>query len=498
MKSNRSSIRSSVIAEAPIPDSAEPMAVQLDFLGGGSIQLSGIYKKQQTSHDIHIIRYYMQADGYGYKITDVLENYIIGPGGIEVDFGDEAINELWKDWSWDPENPDEGFDATLRFMLMSLIRDGESFYQIVGDNQNFYVTPIDPLDLPLNTQFQTLSGNRSGIGHVTAAQSGIDRDSMRRPLRYNFKPYIGMPYTLTVDEVVHTYVRRYAGQERGLSWFLGAIDDMRDLHDFEANVAQAVKNAASDPGHYEIPEHYYPQIKPGDVDSETKALETLRSTMHRAPDKKGVLPRDVKWHPADISNVYQGSVVESQRRAGISRVGAHLGLSYHIVSGDASSANFSAIQQGNLDNRAMFRKAQRKILASTKKIVRRWLMWQALKSSRMETKIRKLKPRYLLPPMEYIDRSKAAMADKTLYGIGGTDLSTIIRANGQDPDAVFQRQAEDEYKRRKYYDMYGLEFPDDKRQNDSDLTNNQDSDNIDNDKDNEGDQDDDKKEGKEE
>ena len=454
----------------------EPLtAISIDF-GDGRISLAGIYKKQQTSFDVHQIRYYMQEDGYGYKITDLLGSYIVGPHGIQVDFGDEQLQDAWDNHEWNPEQPEEGFAEIQRFMIMQIARDGESLYQISADMDNFYLNPIDMLDLPLSSRGQIASG-MSAIAYTTAVYSGIDRDSMRRPVRYNFWPQVGQPFVLSADFIVHSYVKKFAGQERGLSWFLGALDTMKELSEFEKNVAQAVKNAAADPGHYVVPPRYFPDINPEDAVSLTRAAELLNKMVSKAPDKRGVLPSDIDYKPSDVGNIFQGTVGEMYRKAALSRIAACVGMAYHSVSGDLSTANFSSLQQSNLDTRALYRKTQDKILAAVKRIVKMWLRWQALRSSRMDTKARRACAKYLLPPFEYIDRAKAVQADAKLLEIGASAPSLIIRTHGQDPDEVFELQAEDELKRRKAYEKRGLEYPGDKVTN-QDLTKPEDDDKV--------------------
>ena len=445
-------------------------AVSIDFGSGpGPVKLSGLYKKQQTSFDVHQIRYYMQEDGYGYKITDLMGNYIVGPQGITVDFNDDYLNCAWRSHEWNPEQPEEGFAEVQRFLIMALARDGESILQISADKQDFYITPIDILDLPLNSKRTVTGGLGTNIGFVAAAYSGIDRDRMRRPLRYNFWPQIGTPYILPADQVVHTYVRKFAGQERGLSWFLGALDTMKELSEFEHNVARAVRIAASDPGHYSVPKRLFPSIEPDSASTVEKAEEMLNTMVNRDPSKRGVHPEDIKFIPTDVGNIFQGTVAESYRKAALSRIAACVGMAYYSVSGDLSQANFSALQQGNLDNRALYRKTQDKILAAVKRIVRRWLYWQGLRSERMESRIKNIEPTYLIPPFEYIDRAKAVQADEKLFQIKATSRSQIIRAMGQDPWAIFKQVAEDEFLLRKAYEEYGLEYPEDKVPN-PDLT----------------------------
>ena len=450
------------IAENVTPSSEKLQSISID-LGGGRIGLSGIYRQQQTSYDVHRIRFYVQEDGYGYKITDLLANYVVGANGILVDFGDEDVNEMWMEHQFDPNEPDAEFASIQRFMVMTLVRDGESMYQIVADKDDFYVVPIDCLDLPLNAlaQGSTVAAHfQYNIGFSHPYYSGIDRDSMWRPIRHNFRPiYSGDPFSLAAENVIHSFVRKYAGQERGLSWFLGALDTMADLNAFEQNVAKAVKNAASDPGYYKVAARWYPSINVDDVTSVNTARSVLSREVHRDPSERGILPHDIEFMPSNIGNVFQSGVTDVYRRAALSRIAACVGLSYNAVAGDFAAANFSSAQQGSLDNRALYRTTQSKILSAVKKIVCRWMEWQMVRSSAMERKLRNVKPQYILPPFEYIDRAKAAQADAALLDMGATARSVLILANGQDPDAIFRQRAEDEDKMRKYCEEFDIPYP---------------------------------------
>ena len=466
---------------APERNSPERLAVDLPFLNAenGRLKLGGIYKKQQTSYDIHTIRFFLQEDGYGQKALSILCDYVVGANGIQVDFGDDTVNNLWRAHQFDAMHPERGFGEIQRFQVKSLARDGEYINHIVADVDSFFIPSIDVLDLPLNTS-RKIANNTSGIAYTTQYDSGIDRDTMKRPVQYRFMPEDGRPYSLSAEYVIHNFPEVYAGQERGLSWFLGCVDTMADLSGFETNVAQAVKNAASDPGHYSVPERWFGVIRSEDAETPESARAILNRTMTRSPDRRGILPESVSFTPSDIGNVFTGDVTKAHRASQLARISACIGLSYFTVSGDLSSANFSSLQQGNLDNRALFRAAQNLLLESVKQIVKKWMLWISIVTPGILRRVQDAVVRFFLPPFEYIDRQKAAMADKSFMELGATSLSAIITAQGQDPDAVFRQQAEDERKRRDWFEHYDVPYPGDK--NDS-LTEQQEDDKIDSEED---------------
>ena len=439
-------------------------------LGDGPLRLTHIYRKQQTNYEVHQIRYYFQDDGYGFKIVDLLQNYIVGANGIIVDFGDEVLNACWREHEWNPQFPEETFAEIQRFMVLTMVRDGESLDQIAADAKNFYDVPIDILDLPLSSSLRFGWTTSPTIGYRPIAYSGIDYDSMRHPTRYNFKPDVGGEYSIDADHIIHRFMVKYAGQNRGLSWFLGGIDTMEALNRFEKNVAQAVKNASADPGHYTVPPNLMPSIDPTDVDSQDKATAYLKRMMERSPDSRGILPNTVKFEPSNIGNIFAGTVIDVFRRAALSRLAAHVGLSYNNVSGDFAAANFSSAQQGSMDNRALFRKGQDKVLSAVVRIVNRWLYWKSMDSAAMYRRVQKVKGqiKYLMPPFEYIDRVKAAQADKILLEVGVKSKSQVILADGQEPFSVFKQQVDDEVTLRELYEAEGLTYPGDRVDNTQD------------------------------
>ena len=476
--------------------SAERLAVELPFLdsAGNRIKLAGIYRQQQTSYDIHTIRYYLQEDGYGQKALNILCDYVVGANGITVDFGEDKLNNILKSHQFSAMHKERAFGEITRFMVKSLARDGEYINQIVADMDDFYTPSIDIMDLPLNTRKRLGQSTTLAIGYTSPYYSGIDRDDMKRPLRYNFYPEDGRPYVLHADNVIHNFAEVYAGQERGLSWFIGCVDTMAELSGFERNVSQAVRNAASDPGHYSVSPRWFQPIRPEDAADSTKALDLLTRTVTRSPDKRGILPEGVEWKPSEVGNVFTGQVTDSHRKSQLARISASVGLSYFTVSGDLSSANFSSLQQGNLDNRALFRATQNLILESVKQVIKRWVLWQSLRSSSMQRKFAHIlanfseEIRYILPPFEYIDRVKSSMADKGDLENQTTSRSAVILAHGQDPDAVFRQIAEDEKRLRDYYDEYGVPYPD----KSGGLTKESGDDKIESSKDDDTDKDDDK------
>ena len=464
-----------VPANTPLVQSApvipEHLAVDLPFLNSanGRLKLGGIYRKQQTSYDIHTIRFFLQEDGYGQKALSILCDYVVGAKGITVDFGDDYSNNLWKNHPFDAMHPERGPGEIQRFMVKSLARDGEYLNQIVADWESFYTPSIDVLDLPLNTIKTVGNNDVVGIGFTRQYDSGIDRDVMKRPVSYRFQPELGRPYMLLAENVVHNFGEMYAGQERGLSWFIGCVDTMAELSGFETNVAQAVRNAASDPGFYSVAPRWFQPVRAEDAASVDQAQSLLNRTVTRAPDKRGILPEGIDWHPSDIGNVFTSDVTKSHRMGQLARIAACVGLSYFTVSGDLSSANFSSLQQGNLDNRALFRATQQLILESVKQIVKRWVLWQSLRSSGMQRRLRGALTNpaeeigYIMPMFEYIDRGKAAAADRIDLEDGTNSPIGVILSKGQDPKTVFRQIAESERLLRDAYDEQGLDYPDDKK-----------------------------------
>ena len=451
------------LGKKQVPKQDNLMEVSLAGLGiTSSTQLVGIYRKQQTSWEVHRIRYYAQDDGYAYKIIDLMTNHLVGTNGVQVDFGTDRLNNLWKEWRPNPQFPEQCFDEILRFMVLTLIRDGESILQMAWDGDGFYTMPVDIIDLPLDNT-RVLEGPNMMLQTIT--NSGIEFDRLRRPVRYHFRPELGkQPYTLPADEVVHTFVTRYAGQTRGLSWFLGALDTMAELNEFERNIARAVKNASADPGVYKVPNRLFPGLTPADFQADsagegrgTRAARLLEQMVNLSPDKRGLIPEDVDFVSTHLGNVFQGQIAQSYRQAALGRIAACVGLSYASVSGDLEHANYSSLQQGQVQDRALYRRAQAILLQAIRQVVQKWLWWQGMKSFRMEAACKNCEPMFLLPPFETIDRVKDAQANKILKELEVVSPSTLIQGMGQDPETVFRQIAEDKATMQKYLKEFGVE-----------------------------------------
>ena len=242
---------------------------------------------------------------------------------------------------------------------------------------------------------------------------------------------------------------------------------MDELSGFERNVGQAVRNAAAEPGHYKLNPQLIRPFRPDDADTPEKMQALLTRAVTRRPDQRAIMPEGIDWVPAELSNVFQGSVTDTYRKAQLARIAACVGLSYFTVSGDLSSANFSSLQQGNLDNRALFRAIQNLVLESMKQIVKKWVLWQTLRSSAMQRIFGKMlanpdeEIRYIKPPFEYIDRVKSAMADKADLENKTNSRSAVILAHGQDPQTVDRQIVEDEKRLRDLYEEYDIPYPGD-------------------------------------
>ena len=410
-------------------------------------RLGGIYKQQQTSFEVRQVRYFAQEDGYAYKIIDLMTNHLIGSQGIHVDYGNERLNSMWEEWKPSPHYMEQDATEMLRFMVLSLIRDGEILNETFHDSSNFFSEPIDNLDLPLDNR-RVLEGPNILVQQAT--NSGITFDRYRRPIQYQFKPEIGGPqYQLDAKNVTHIYKQEYAGQTRGLSWFLGALDTMRELHEFESNISVAVKNAASDPGFYTLPKHYFPAMDLSDIDMtspetvKSSAALVLQRMMEMRPNERGILPDGFDFKSSNVGNIYQGPIAAAYRKAALSRISACVGLSYSSVSGDLDQANYSSLQQGHLQDRALYRRTQALVKYSMSRVIKGWLRWNGLKSRRLEVLCDSCTPKFLFPPFESLDRIKDAQANKIMLEQKLVAPSTLIQGQGQDPDAVFRQIAKD-------------------------------------------------------
>ena len=357
-----------------------------------------------------------------------------------MDFGTQGMNRAWEAWQWNPTRPDAPITTLQRQIVRAFVRDGESLRRLVVTDGQLRVLEIDALDLPLHRdRWQEPRFGRSG------RYLGIDVDTALRPTAYHFVPYQargGPPYTLPAHAVVHTFKQIYANQVRGISWLRAAVTPADRLEEYEDATIRLLDLVSRLPGFFTV-DKQVTSVDPVAADAADgtgrnpggrTAMQVLEHAMRADPDERVILPDGASWEAIQLPGQVGGGAFNATRQSILARIARAAGLSYHTVSGDVASANFSSLRHARLQDQATYVKAQGLLLEALKRIVTAFIEVAVI----LDTPgARSARPIYTTPTWPFIEPGRELSAQKTAVGTWLRSRGEIIRESGRDPEQVY-------------------------------------------------------------
>jgi len=402
-----------------------------------------VARSRQMCNDSDHYRKFLQlcrdniAGPIGFKFSANIKD----PSGTADTLATNAIEDSFKDFS-KPGN----FDTTgtlsradaERLAITTAAQDGECIGIIhtgrdVG-SWGFGVEMIDPARL--NPRHYQKLGNGNTIRH------GIEFTPKGRPVNYYFDNFDEqmMGYVLTysgrdkytvvpAEDVVHWFVPELVGQKRGLAWTRTALWRGRMLSAFEDAVVTNARVGAAKTGFFRAEDA-------DDVEEDELPMDAEPGVFEDIGDREFQ-----SWTPQ-----FPDQVVETFMRTILRSQAAGLGVSYHNLSGDLTSVNFSSIRQGSLDERGVWMGLQESFIARwCVPIYERWLE-RALLSEAIQINGKPLRferiDKYKQVSFRgrrwaWIDPAAEQQANTGAVWQGFSSRSQIIEDMGGDPQAVW-------------------------------------------------------------
>ena len=303
-------------------------------------------------------------DSYISRYLNLMVSNVIGKHGVRIssksrnDNGslDLAANQLiersWKEWSKLGNCTANGrlsFLDCQKIFIESLCRDGEVLIRKIKSNDSPFGFTLqfleaDHLDESKNG-FNKSTGNR--------IKMGVEVNKHDKPVAYHLfkehpydRTYMGNIEHIRVpaDEIIHAYLPQRAEQTRGISLIATAMANVKMLNGYlEAEIVAARVGASkmgfftSSDGDGYVGDGYENEFNPT-MNAQAGVFEQLPSGM----DFKAFDPT----HPTSAFDSFTTSVLRS--------IASGLNISYHSLSNDLTSVNYSSIRQGALEDRSMY------------------------------------------------------------------------------------------------------------------------------------------------
>ena len=355
----------------------------------------------------------------------LLQHNVVGDGFMLKSA--KAFSNLFLVWAG-PKWP-----AFQREVIWNLARDGEAFILVSQDGPKL----LDALKCK-RTPNADLTGRVSGL------IEGIRFDAQGNPVSYHFDNR-----TYSAQDIIHIFVKNTPDQVRGESWLAPCLNTLSSMDDLSGQVINHTRSASNLRGFIKSPDDSsFMTPVFGDTSTE-EGVEAARKMISKLQGAKNpglvFLPpgSDFIATNPDLS----ATTIEPMFDTLLRLVAAGLGLSYAAITGDQTSANFSSLRFGRLDDVATYRQHQQTLKLAYDELLRkfrerisgggtnRW-SWSA-------------------PGFEYIEPVKEATANKMLLVLGLTSKTRLLNEQGIEYETVLDEIV----KERELEEQKGLNTP---------------------------------------
>ena len=297
---------------------------------------------------------------------------------------------------------------------------------------------------------------------------GVEVDSFDKPVAYYmFKdhPYDTL-YAKTrkhirvpAEELLHVYLCNRPEQTRGVSPISTAMANIKLLNGyFEAEIVSA-RTAASKMGFFVSPDgNSY--VGDGLDSNNAPVMNATPGTFEQLPAGMSFQQFDPS-HPSTAFDPFTKSVLRS--------IASGLNISYHSLSNDLTSVNYSSIRQGALEDRAAYQIAQQLMIDHMiEPIFKKWLE-MSISTGAINLPIAKFdkffgSTNYIAREWAWIDPLKEIQANVVGLQNGITTYSDIAAAQGRDAEELMEMHQKEKDLMKQYdiksaYQPFGNKQP---------------------------------------
>jgi len=417
--------------------------------------------RELARNDSHIARY-----------LNLMISNVIGKAGIRVSskvrlddevnggkldiLANKLIESAWKEWTKKGNCTANGrlsFLDCQKIAIESLARDGEVL-----------IRKLKMPDSPFGFQIQFLEAdhldedlNRHDAKTGNEIKMGVEVDKYDKPVAYHIykrhpfdKTYLNENEHIRVpaDEIIHLYMPSRAEQTRGVSSIATVMANVKQLNAYLEAEIVAARTAASKMGFFTSPdgEGY---VGDGEYEDIYNPVTTANAgTFEQLPAGVSFQSFDPQ-HPTSAFDSFTSSVLRS--------IASGLNISYHALSNDLTSVNYSSIRQGALEDRSTFQIWQQFMVEHMiQPIFNEWLE-MAISTGYLSLPIEKVEKfrssvTYIPRNFAWIDPLKEMNANVVGLQNGTVTYSDISANYGRDVEELFE-QHQKEVELAKEYDI---------------------------------------------
>ena len=408
-------------------------------------------------------------DPYISRYLNLMVSNVVGKHGIRVssksrnDNGslDLAANQLieraWKEWSQIGNctiNERMTFLDCQKIFVETLFRDGEVLIRKIKNTNSPFCFQIQFLEADHLDENKNQNADKNG----NSIKMGVEVNKYGKPIAYHLfkkhpfdntyprpsQEYIRVP----ADEIIHAYLPQRAEQTRGVSLIAPVMANMKMLNGYYEAEIVAARVGASKMGF----------ITSGDGDGyvgDGEMEDTFNPTMNAQAGVFEQLPAGMDFKAFDPT--HPTSAFESFTTSVLRSIASGLNISYHALTNDLTSVNYSSIRQGALEDRSMFQLYQQFVIDHfVNPIFKSWLE-MAMSTGYINLPIAKFDKfstaiNYIPRSFSWIDPLKEMQANVVGLQNGITTYSDIVSSYGKDVEEIFEQHQ----KEKELADLYNI------------------------------------------
>ena len=342
---------------------------QRTFQGASKSRLFSDFSSTSASADSEIqpnlrilrarARELARNDSYVSRYLNLMISNVVGKSGIRIsskardDNGtldmsaNQQIEAAWKEWCHRGicvANGRMSFLDAQKLFVSTLYRDGEILIQHIQTNSNKFGYMIRFWEADhLDEEYNDKANNGNTI------KMGVEVDSFDRPVAYylfkdhpydtlysNTRKHIRVP----AEELLHCYLSDRPEQTRGVSPIATSMSNIKMLNGYYEAEIVAARTAASKMGFFTSPDgnSYVGDENP--EDGYAPVMSAQAGTFEQLPAGMSFQTFDPS-HPSTAFDSFTTSVLRG--------IASGLNISYHSLTNDLTSVNYSSIRQGALE-----------------------------------------------------------------------------------------------------------------------------------------------------
>lgn len=295
---------------------------------------------------------------YATKFVGMVQNNIIGPGGIRLQSrvqdkpgqpdraASAAIEAAWADWgSACDVTGQQSLRDLCETLVGSLPSDGEFLVRMVTgpDAGNKYGFALQVIDVDrIDTTYNATNGPGGN-----AIIMGVEVNTYRRPVALHIfaaHPNDGAGSSrqrvrISLADTLHKFKVERAEQLRGIPWMAPGMLSLHHLGNFKLSALLAAEHGANHYGFFTTPDGQAPL---GQLDGDQPIMPSQPGTYDTLPNGVSFQPHESKY-PNEVFGPFVKTTLQ--------RIASGWRVAYHSLANDLEGVSYSSIRSGSLEER---------------------------------------------------------------------------------------------------------------------------------------------------